>query len=87
MKRIEVPTLIMTGDEDDPCLEPALLMKRAIATSALVVLPNAGHTINLEEPDEFNRALFRFLAAVDGGSWRQRDPRSTAGGILGMSRK
>ena len=87
MKRIEVPTLIITGDEDDPCLEPALLMKRAIATSALVVLPNAGHTINLEEPDEFNRALFRFLAAVDGGSWRQRDPRSTAGGILGMSRK
>jgi pimeloyl-ACP methyl ester carboxylesterase len=87
MRRIEVPTLIITGDEDDPCLEPALLMKRAIATSALVVLPSAGHTINLEEPDEFNRALFRFLAAVDGGSWRRRDPRSTAGGILGMARK
>jgi pimeloyl-ACP methyl ester carboxylesterase len=87
MKRIEVPTLIITGDEDDPCLEPALLMKRSIATSALVVLPSAGHTINLEEPEEFNRALFRFLAAVDGDSWRRRDPRSTAGGILGMARK
>jgi pimeloyl-ACP methyl ester carboxylesterase len=87
LKRIEAPTLILTGDEDEPCLEPALLMKRAIATSALVVLPSAGHTINLEEPDEFNRALFRFLAAVDGGSWRRRDPRSTAGGILGMARK
>ena len=87
MKRIETPTLILTGDEDDPCLESALLMKRAIATSALVVLPSAGHTINLEEPDEFNRAHFRFLAAVDGGSWRRRDPRSTAGGILGMARK
>ena len=87
MKRIEAPTLILTGDEDEPCLESALLMKRAIATSALVVLPSAGHTINLEEPDEFNRALFRFLAAVDGGSWRRRDPRSTAGGILGMARK
>jgi pimeloyl-ACP methyl ester carboxylesterase len=87
MKRIDAPTLIITGDEDDPCLEPALLMKRAIATSALVVLPSAGHTINIEEPEEFNRALFRFFAAVDGGTWRRRDPRSTADGILGMSRK
>jgi pimeloyl-ACP methyl ester carboxylesterase len=87
IKRVDVPTLIITGDEDEPCLEPALLMKRAIASSALVVLPSAGHTINLEEPEEFNRAVFRFLAAVDGGSWRRRDPRSTAGGILGMARK
>ena len=31
MKRIDVPTLIVTGDEDDPCLEPGLLMKRSIA--------------------------------------------------------
>jgi len=86
MRRIDVPTLIVAGDEDDPCLEPALLMKRAIATSALVVLPNAGHTINLEDPDEFNRVLFNFLAAVDMGAWRKRDPRSTAGGILGMKK-
>ena len=33
MKTIEMPTLIVTGDEDDPCLEPALLMKRAIPTA------------------------------------------------------
>ena len=45
MRKITVPTLIVTGDEDDPCLEPALLMKRAIASSGLVVLPQAGHTI------------------------------------------
>src|SRR5262249_37742110 len=48
MKAITAPTLVMTGDEDWPCLEPALLMKRTIATAALVVMPNAGHTINLE---------------------------------------
>ena len=87
MKRIEAPTLIVTGDEDDPCLEPALLMKRAIPTAALAVLPSAGHTINLEDPEEFNRVLFNFLAAVDMGTWRKRDPRSTAGGIRGMARK
>ena len=34
MKTITVPTLIMTGDEDWPCLEPGLLMKRTIPTAA-----------------------------------------------------
>ncbi len=86
MKKIDVPTLIVTGDEDDPCLEPALLMKRNIPTSGLVVMPCAGHTINLEEPEEFNRILFNFLSSVDIGAWRARDPRSTGGGILGMKK-
>ena len=84
MKKIDVPTLILTGDEDDPCLEPALLMKRHIATSGLVVLPYSGHTINIEEPDAFNRALFEFFLRVDEGRSTRRDPRSAASGILGF---
>ena len=44
MRQLEVPTLIMTGDEDDPCLEPGLLMKRMIPSAALVVFPNTGAT-------------------------------------------
>src|SRR5262245_60914029 len=43
MKTITVPTLVMTGDEDWSCLEPALLMKRTIPTAGLVVVPNTGH--------------------------------------------
>jgi pimeloyl-ACP methyl ester carboxylesterase len=87
MKKLRLPTLIVTGDEDDPCLEPSLMMKRAIPTAALAVMPSAGHTINIEDPEEFNRLVFNFLAAVDVGSWKARDPRSTSGGILGMGRK
>jgi pimeloyl-ACP methyl ester carboxylesterase len=87
MRAIKAPTLIVTGDEDDPCLEPALLMKRNIPGAGLAVTPCSGHTVNLEEPDEFNRILFDFLATVDLGAWRARDPRSTGGGILGMARK
>jgi len=83
MKTISAPTLIMTGDEDWPCLEPALLMKRTIPTAALVVMPNAGHTINLEEPAAFNAHIADFLHAVDVGSWRPRDPRATVDAILG----
>ena len=40
MKTITAPTLIMTGDEDWPCLEPGILMKKNIATAALVVMAN-----------------------------------------------
>ncbi len=84
MKNIDVPTLIVAGDEDDPCLEPALLMKRSIPTSGLVVLPNTGHTLNLEEPDAFNRALLEFFTRVDEGRSERRDPRSLASGIFGF---
>jgi pimeloyl-ACP methyl ester carboxylesterase len=86
MKRISVPALIVTGDEDDPCLEPALLMKRSIPNCGLVVLPRAGHTINIEEPEAFNRALFEFFTLVDEGRAAPRDPRSLASGILGYKK-
>ena len=86
MKQISVPALIVTGDEDDPCLEPALLMKRSIPNSGLVVLPRSGHTINIEEPEAFNRALFEFFTLVDEGRAAPRDPRSLASGILGYKK-
>jgi pimeloyl-ACP methyl ester carboxylesterase len=83
MKAMTTPTLVMTGDEDWPCLEPGLLMKRTIPTAALVVMPNCGHAINLEEPAAFNRHLSEFFQAVDAGAWPTRDPRALAGSILG----
>ncbi|MFZ0721822.1 MAG: alpha/beta hydrolase [Xanthobacteraceae bacterium] len=83
MKSITAPTLVMTGDEDWPCLEPALLMKRTIPTAALVVMPNAGHAVNLEDPAAFNRHIADFFHSVDVGAWRKRDPRATASAILG----
>ncbi|MBL8378885.1 MAG: alpha/beta hydrolase [Burkholderiales bacterium] len=84
MKKVELPALIVTGDEDDPCLEPALLMKRNMPGAALAVLPRAGHTINLEDPEPFNRVVHDFLIQVDLGRWTMRDARSVASGILGF---
>jgi pimeloyl-ACP methyl ester carboxylesterase len=83
MKTITAPTLVMTGDEDWPCLEPALLMKRTISTAGLVVMPNTGHTINLEEPGAFNQHVADFLHAVEAGRWPSRDPRAMVSAILG----
>ena len=87
MRRLEVPTLIMTGDEDKPCLLPSLLMKRTILSSALVVLPNSGHTINLEEPEAFNQAVDEFLHQVLAGRWPLREGWQEEGGpILGLTK-
>jgi pimeloyl-ACP methyl ester carboxylesterase len=84
MKRLTVPTLILTGDEDWPCLLPGILLKRNIASAALAVMPNCGHAINLEAPDVFNRIVGDFLALVDAGRWPIRDPRAISASVTGI---
>jgi pimeloyl-ACP methyl ester carboxylesterase len=84
MKRLFVPTLIITGDEDWPCLLPGILMKQTIPSAALAVIPNSGHAINLEEPDEYNRIVGDFLSLVESGHWPHRDPRAVSASITGM---
>ena len=87
MAKLEVPTLVMTGDEDEPCLDPSIHMKRTIPMAGLVIIPKSGHTINLEEPDAFNRAVLDFVTAVDAGRWTRRNPDSlSASAILRTKR-
>ncbi len=84
MRALTVPTLVLTGDEDWPCLAPSLLLKREIPSAALAVIPNCGHTINLEDPDLFNRIVGDFIVQVQAGRWPRRDPRATSSSITGM---
>ena len=79
---LTVPTLLITGDEDEPCLDANLYLKRTIPTAGLLVIPKSGHTINLEEPDAFNRACAAFFAQVENGRWPARDPRSLGGATI-----
>ena len=76
IKKIAVPTLIIVGDEDDPCLEPSFNLKKWIATSGLAVFPKTGNVVNQEEPALFNEAVADFIARVEAGRWPARDPRS-----------
>ena len=87
MQRIELPTLILAGDEEEPCLEACLLMKRCIPGAALALLPKSGHGINLEEPALFNLLLGDFLHQVDAGRWQVRDPRAAPASIWGPNGK
>lgn len=79
LKKIQVPTILLIGDEDEPCIEPAIFMKRNIPSSGLLTFPQTGHTLNLEDPDLFNRVVLDFLTMVETGKWARRDPISVPG--------
>lgn len=87
MSRIDVPVLVIAGDEDDNSLEASILMKRAIPTAGLVVLPKTGHVINLEEPALFNQLLENFLHQVESGRWPRRDSGSPVASVYGPGGK
>jgi proline iminopeptidase len=76
IKKIALPSLVICGDEDDPCLEPSLYLKNHIPASGLAIFPKSGHTVNIEEPALFNQTLGDFLSTVDAGRWGARDKRS-----------
>ncbi len=65
LAQMRLPVLVIAGDDDVPCLEPAFFLKRTIPDSQLWVVPRTSHPINLEEPEAFNRALLDFFAGVD----------------------
>jgi len=60
---------VLTGDEDAPCLDAGSYLKRALPKAGLAVIPQAGHTINSEEPEAFNRLVEDFLVAAEAGRW------------------
>jgi pimeloyl-ACP methyl ester carboxylesterase len=69
LRALRVPTLIMVGDQDGPCVEPSMMMRALIPHAGLVVFPACGHTPNIEEPALFNLHVSEFLAAVERGRW------------------
>lgn len=85
LRQLTVPTLVMNGDEDFPCLAPALMLKSTIPSAAMSVIPNCGHTINLEATEEFNRVLATFLMHVDSGRWPCRQESRPGDSITGMA--
>ena len=64
---MRVPALIVTADHDIPaCIEIAELMEHKISGARKIVMPDTGHIINMERPEEFNRIVLNFLAEADG---------------------
>lgn len=85
LSRMHVPLLVIVGDEDDHCLQPGIFLKKTVPASGLLVMPKTGHTLNLEEPDQFNRSVGEFIATVEAGRWNSRDPRAAPSQIMKTS--
>lgn len=73
---LNVPTLLVVGDEDDGSLDTTLMLKRTLPRAGLCVLPKTGHLTNLEEPGLFNQSLETFFSQVENARWDPRDPDS-----------
>ena len=67
--KIAVPTLIVNGDEDEPCHEPGMMLRRTIPQAGHVLFPRTGHAMNLEEPALFNAVVGDFFARAEAGRW------------------
>jgi pimeloyl-ACP methyl ester carboxylesterase len=78
LRELRVPLLVMVGDEDFPCLDGSLFLKRVVPTAALYVVPRSGHTITSEEPDVFNAALAEAFADCESGRWMAHRARGQA---------
>ena len=67
LPEIDVPALIVVGDEDEviPASESEA-MAQALPRARLERISSVGHLAPLERPDEFNRLLVSFLGEVDG---------------------
>jgi pimeloyl-ACP methyl ester carboxylesterase len=63
---IDVPTLIVIGDGDSPYLAGSEYMAARIPGAVHVLVPDAGHGVNIDQPEAVNRALGQFLIELNG---------------------
>ena len=74
LKKFSVPLLIVVGDEDEPCIDGSVFLKRTVPTAGLLMIPRTGHNVPTEEPAAFNAALADLFAAAEAGRWLAHKP-------------
>lgn len=70
LKKCQVPALVVTGDEDMPCVEPGLYLKKTMPRCGILVMPQTGHTVQVEEHPRFNQLLGEFFGDVEASTPR-----------------
>ena len=78
LRNLHVPALVAIGDEDEPCVDVAVFLKRVLPAAGLLVLPQSGHAINLDEPALFNAAVLEFFRLVEAERWASRSQVTTS---------
>ena len=63
LSELHVPTLIIVGElEDSENLAVADTLATKIGSAQKIIVPKAGHLVDMEKPAEFNRTVFDFLS-------------------------
>jgi pimeloyl-ACP methyl ester carboxylesterase len=65
VKALRVPTLIVAGDEDEPCIKPSRFLHETIPGARLETIPKCGHLVNIEEPGVLNPLMLGFIEACE----------------------
>src|SRR5882724_11933979 len=61
---VAVPSVVIVGANDTPFLAASDYMAAKIPGAKKVVIPDAGHSANIDQPDAFNEALLNFLGGA-----------------------
>lgn len=64
LRSLDVPTLVVVGDQDEAFLRQSEHMAKVLPDARLVVLPDAGHAPQFEQPELWWRAIAAFLEEV-----------------------
>jgi pimeloyl-ACP methyl ester carboxylesterase len=73
LPNIKVPALVVVGADDKPFIAASDYMAKKIPNCKKVVIPNAGHAANMDQPEAFNKAVLEFLENVRGrGGYNQK---------------
>ena len=62
---VKVPSLVVVGGDDKPFLAASAYMAAKIPGAKKVVIPHAGHAVNIDQPQAFIEAVLPFLQAVE----------------------
>jgi pimeloyl-ACP methyl ester carboxylesterase len=73
---IKVPALVVVGADDTPYLAASDYMAAKIPGAKKIVIPGAGHAVNIDQPQAFIDAVLPFLEGLPGSTHRERMVRS-----------
>ncbi len=62
LPHIAKPTMVIAGADDEPYLNATAYMGKKIPNAQKVIIDNAGHAVNIDQPEAFNRHVLQFLA-------------------------
>ena len=65
---IKVPSLVVVGADDMPFLAASDYMAAKIPGAQKAVIPNAGHAVNIDQPQAFIAAVLPFLDSLEASA-------------------